>query len=143
MVIPKIRELAAARERLAQLELSVATELRKELAELHAKYGFADVKSFLKAVRSAARGGPKKAGKVGRPKKAVAVPESRKRAVITDTVRARVKKLVLAGKSGAKIAKAVGISLPSVQNIKKAFGLVKARGTKAKQVSGPTAATGE
>jgi DNA-binding CsgD family transcriptional regulator len=36
-----------------------------------------------------------------------------------------VKKLVKAGKSGSQIAKAVGISLPSVQNVKKALGLVK------------------
>ena len=32
-----------------------------------------------------------------------------------------------AGKTGAAIAKSVGISLPSVQNIKKALGLVQAR----------------
>jgi hypothetical protein len=31
------------------------------------------------------------------------------------------------GRTGAEIAKAVRISLPSVQNIKKALGLVKAR----------------
>jgi hypothetical protein len=35
---------------------------------------------------------------------------------------------VQAGQSGAEIAKAFGISLPSVQNIKKEAGLVKARG---------------
>ena len=46
--------------------------------------------------------------------------------------RARVKKLVQAGKSGSQIAKAVGISLPSVHNIKKALGLVKSRRSKVK-----------
>jgi hypothetical protein len=40
----------------------------------------------------------------------------------------RVKELTEAGKTGPEIAAAVGISMPSVQNIKKAFGLVKARG---------------
>jgi transposase len=49
--------------------------------------------------------------------------------------RARVKKLVQAGKSGSQIAKAVGISLPSVHNIKKALWLVKSRGSKVKQAS--------
>jgi DNA-binding CsgD family transcriptional regulator len=38
-----------------------------------------------------------------------------------------VKKLVGAGKTGSEIAKSLGISLPSVQNIKKALGLVKSR----------------
>jgi DNA-binding CsgD family transcriptional regulator len=41
-------------------------------------------------------------------------------------VRAEVKKLFEAGQTGAEIANAVGISLPSVQNVKKALGLVTA-----------------
>jgi DNA-binding CsgD family transcriptional regulator len=38
-----------------------------------------------------------------------------------------VKKLVAAGKTGNEIAEALSISLPSVQNIKKALGLVQKR----------------
>ena len=134
MVIPKIRKLAAAREKLARLELAVETELYQELFGLHERYGFADMKSFMKAIRSAARGGaPRKPRKAGRPKKAAATPETRKRAVITDATRARVRKLVKSGKSGSQVAKAVGISLPSVQNIKKALGLAKSRGSKARK----------
>jgi len=38
-----------------------------------------------------------------------------------------VKKMTEAGKTGSNIAAALKISLPSVQNIKKALGLVKAR----------------
>lgn len=48
-----------------------------------------------------------------------------RRAVITDDTRYQVKRLTEAGKTGAEIAKAVGISLPSVQNIKKALGLIR------------------
>ena len=51
----------------------------------------------------------------------------RKRAKITDETREQVKKMVAEGKTGAEIAKTVGISLPSVQNIKKAAGLVNQR----------------
>ncbi|MFT3784226.1 MAG: helix-turn-helix domain-containing protein [Nibricoccus sp.] len=51
----------------------------------------------------------------------------RKRAKITNETRAQLKKLVQSGKTGAEIAKTLGISLPSVQNIKKDLGLVKAR----------------
>ncbi len=47
------------------------------------------------------------------------------RAIITDGTRVEVKKLVEAGRTGHEIAKAVGISLPSVQNIKKQLGLVR------------------
>ena len=72
--------------------------------------------------------------KPGRSKKTAAA-KIPKRAVITDAIRARIKKLLQAGKSGAAIAKAVGISLPSVQNIKKAFGLVKARKVKVKKTA--------
>jgi DNA-binding CsgD family transcriptional regulator len=42
-------------------------------------------------------------------------------------MREEVKKMVEAGKTGSEIAKAIGVSLPSVQNIKKKLGLVKAR----------------
>ncbi|MES2697761.1 MAG: helix-turn-helix domain-containing protein, partial [Verrucomicrobiota bacterium] len=53
-------------------------------------------------------------------------PEGKRtRSVITDDTRAEVKKLVEAEKTGAEIAKALKISLPSVQNIKKALGLVR------------------
>lgn len=50
-----------------------------------------------------------------------------KRAVINDEVRSEVRRLVESGRTGAEIVKAIGISLPSVQNIKKALGLVAHR----------------
>jgi len=98
--------------------------LKTELAALPAKYGFSTVKAFAKAVKAAVGGG----GKVGGAAKPKASGgKNRTRAVITDETRANVKKLVEEGKSGAAIAKELKISLPSVQNIKKALGLVKAR----------------
>ena len=48
-------------------------------------------------------------------------------ALITDATRAKVKSLVAAKKTSAQIAAELDISVPSVQNIKKALGLVKAR----------------
>ena len=123
MVTDKIKELEATRAKLASLEQSIEAQLRKELASLPAKYGFASADDFVKAVKAASgarRGRP--AGKRGGPGK-----KRRTRAVITDATRAEVKKLVAAGKTGGQIASSLGISLPSVQNIKKALGLVKAR----------------
>jgi len=124
MITKKLQELAATRAKIATLEKSIATELNRELAALPAKFGFDTVAAFLKAVKSAAGGRPAKKGKA---KAASAGKSRRKRAVITDETRAQVKKLTEAGKTGSEIAKAVGISLPSVHNIKKALGLVKKR----------------
>lgn len=129
MVTTKIKELEATRAKLANLEQSIADELNKELASLPAKYGFESAAAFVAAVQAASgrRRGPKpgkkaKTGGRGGPGK-----KRRARAVITDETRAQVKKLVGDGKTGGEIAKALSISLPSVQNIKKALGLVKKR----------------
>ncbi len=135
MVTDKLKELEATRAKLASLEQSIASELSKELAGLPAKFGFASADDFADAVRAASGG--RAAGRVvrrgrGRPagstaKKTATGGKRRKRAVITDETRGQVKKMVEGGKTGAEIAKTLGISLPSVQNIKKALGLVKER----------------
>ena len=135
MVTDKIKELEAARAKLANLEQSIASELNKELAGLPSKYGFSSAADFVKAVLGASGGGKQRGPKPAKPAK-VLKPLSgrggpgkkrRFRAVITDETRAQVKKLVNDGKTGGEIAKALNISLPSVQNIKKALGLVKKR----------------
>ena len=125
IVSAKLKELEAARAKLASLEQAVRSELNKELAGLPAKYGFDSAQEFIDAVRAAS------GGRRGRPKGAAGAKagggKRRRRAVITEETRAIVKKLVENGKTGAEIARQVGISLPSVQNIKKALGLVKKR----------------
>jgi hypothetical protein len=133
MVTDKLKQLEAAKARLAELQQAVAQQVRRELAGLPGKYGFASAKEFIAAVADAT--GSKKGRAAGRAQSAKSGAASsspkgagrRKRAVITDATRGEVKKLTDAGKTGAEIAKTVGISLPSVQNIKKALGLVKAR----------------
>ena len=127
MITVKLRQLEAARAKMASLEKAISAHRNKELGALPAKYGFDNVDDFIQAVRSA--GG--KRGR-GRPAKAAAPAAAagkkrRRRAVITDATRADVKKMVAAGKTGSEIAKSLKISLPSVQNIKKALGLVKSR----------------
>lgn len=132
MVEDKIKELAQARAKLAALEEAVASELRGELAALPTKYGFATTAAFIAAVRAASgkrRGRKPKAESTAAPKSG---RKRRKRAVITDAIRADVKRLAEDGRTGSAIAKELGISLPSVQNIKKALGLVRKRAGKAK-----------
>lgn len=125
MITAKLKELTATRAKLASLEQSIASELNAELAALPGRYGFSDASSFIAAVTAATDGRRSRRGRPPGAGKKDPSPKRRKRAKITDAMRAEVKKLVEAGKAGGAIAKAVGISLPSVQNIKKALGLVK------------------
>jgi len=125
MIADRIKELEATRRKLAALETEVAVEQNKELAALPARYGFTSADTFIAAVRAATT---KRRGRKPATKTAAAAPVGRRRrAKITDETRAEVKKLVQAGKTGSEIAKSLKISLPSVQNIKKALGLVKRR----------------
>jgi DNA-binding NarL/FixJ family response regulator len=128
IVSAKLKELEAARAKLASLEEAVRAELNKELAGLPAKYGFDSADEFVAAVRAASGGRGRGRGRPARAAKPAGRGAARRRrAVITDETRTQVKKLVEGGKTGAEIAKQLKISLPSVQNIKKALGLVKKR----------------
>ena len=120
MVTNKIKLLESTKAKVAQLERSIKAELSRELASLPRKYGFATPQEFIKAMRAVTGRAMISAGKRVAGKR-------RKRAVITAETKAKVKELVQAGKTGGEIARTVGISLPSVQNIKKELGLVQKR----------------
>jgi len=122
MIDKKLQKLNAARAKVAALERAIQDERLKELSVLPARYGFSDVADFIKALKAASG-----AAKVGRGVSAASKAVSGKRAKITDEVRAKVAELLNAGKSGSAVAAAVGISLPSVQKLKKELGLVKPR----------------
>jgi hypothetical protein len=125
MVTKQIKELEATKAKIATLEKSIAKRLHRELASLHKTYGYESLKDFVKALKASS--GSSRTARRGKPSKGAAKAKRRKRAIITDDTRASVKKLVESGKTGSQISKALGISLPSVQNIKKALGLVKPR----------------
>jgi hypothetical protein len=110
------KSLTAAKDRAVVLERSVAKRLHKELRALPKQYGFNGVEAFIEALETSSAG----ARSAVKPKAA----KRRKRTTITADIRDHVKKLIEAGKTGAEIAKTLKISLPSVQNIKKALGLV-------------------
>jgi len=126
MATDKYKELAAARAKVQELETAIASERNQELAGLPAKFGFDSAAAFIAAFSAAV--GKRRGHKPGTAKAAAKAGKRRKRVTITDAMRAELKKLVEAGKAGSEIAKTLGISLPSVQNIKKALGLVKKRG---------------
>jgi hypothetical protein len=106
-----IEELAALDRRAADLRI-------KTLASLPSRLNYADIPALiaaLQAIHESLSTGPT-------PKN----DKRRKRAVVTDAIRAEVKDLFNKGKTNAEISDIVGISAPTVQNIKKAWGLVKA-----------------
>ena len=153
--IDKINQLEAAKAKVAELEKNVSTERQQALSALPSDFGYSDLNSFIKALKAAAgarRG--RKAGKVAKaakgPKAAKAAKAEkpakagkRTRAKITPELKQNVIDAVNAGKSGAAIAKEFGVSLPSVQNIKKAAGLVKARAESAPAAEAPAAPAAE
>lgn len=135
-----IKKIAEYKTRLADLE----RELFAQLAQLPAQYGFASAEEFIAAFRQAVAGKPgRKPGKVAKAAKAEAETEPKAekpakpakrgkggrkmRVKITPEIIAEVKTLAEGGKTGKEIAKATGISLPSVQNLKKKLGLVAKR----------------
>ncbi len=141
MVIDKLKQLQATKRKVARLAKSIAAQMKKEFSRLPSKYGFENVQSFSEAVLAAGQVAKKRRGRPPKNPAAVAAAapvatssvaltaagKPRQRAVITSATRAELKKMVKAGKTGEEIAKTLGISLPSVYNIKKALGLIRVR----------------
>jgi transposase-like protein len=133
----QIAELEKAKAKIAQAEAKLAADRVAALAKLPGDYGYDNLNAFIKALKSAAgKAGKAKKAKAGKAPKA-AKPAKRTRAKITPELKAQVIAAVQEGKSGAEISKSLGLSLPSVQNIKKEAGLVKARAAAAAAPEAP------
>jgi hypothetical protein len=124
MVTEKIKQLTEYQTKIDALKKAIASQLKNDLSSLHTKYGFETPLDLIKAIKASAGG--KRPGRVAKATSS-AGKKKRKRAKITPEMKQKLKGLVDAGKTGTVIAKTLGISLPSVQNIKKELGLVKAR----------------
>ncbi len=130
--IDQLAELEKAKAKIAQAEAKLSADRVSALSKLPSDYGYDSLNGFIKALKAAAgkagksKGKAKKAAKAAKPAKAPKAGK-RTRAKITPEIKQQVIAAVQAGTPGAKIAKSFGISLPSVQNIKKEAGLVKAR----------------
>jgi hypothetical protein len=119
MVTDKLKQLTEYQTKVAELQSSIEEERKKALAHLHEEYGFKTPAELIKALRAATGAG---SGRRGR-----GAARRRKHARITPELRQKIKVALQGGKTGVKVAEEFGISLPSVHNIKKEFGLVKAR----------------
>lgn len=129
MITDTLKEIASTRSKLEALEKKAASEREKKLANLHTELGFESREELIAALRSV--GGPSKRGrKKSAPKKAGkagAAKKRGKRARITPKMREDIVGALKSGNKGTDVAKQFGISLPSLQNIKKAAGLTKSR----------------
>lgn len=112
-----LKKIATYKSRIATLE----GKLHAELSKLPGKYGFSNIEAFIAELRRAKGPSQSKSAKARK------AGGRKKRAKITDEIRQKVKALVGAKKTSAVIARDLKISVPTVQNVKKALGLVKAR----------------
>lgn len=112
-----LKKIEEYQREIARLQ-SGLQKMNRRLVGLPRRFGFKTMEDFIGALKNAQSSVGGRAG--GGPKR-------RKRSVITEEIKAKVKALLGQEKTGAEVAKAVGISLPSVQNIKKELGLVKKR----------------
>ncbi len=138
--IDQLNQLTTAKAKLAQQEQALIRDRELALAKLPDSFGYADINSFIKALKDAANGTPrkgKKASKAGKAPKAEKASK-RPRAKITPALKQKVIAAVQKGKSAGEIAKSFGLSVPSVHNIKKEAGLVKARAIAAAPVAAVT-----
>jgi hypothetical protein len=121
-VLPLLKRIEKQKRKIAKIELDLAKEARDQLAGIHSRFGFASLAEFFTAVRNSNKNGAKRRG---RPPGKAGKVRRRKRAKITPEMKGRVLAALKAGKTGAEAAAEVGISLPSVQNIKRQGGLVR------------------
>ena len=117
----EFEELRAKEEEHARLGEEIARRKREVLLALPSRLGFASLSELIEALRGLdeASVAPTTSTTREAPKKS--------RRKITQQVRDEVAKLFDEGKTGKQIAEAVGISAPSVHNIKKDLNLVKPR----------------
>ena len=137
------KEHAEAQRQLAEIEKKIQKAESSTLLSLPARAGFRTVDELIKALiphaspvlkgRYASLAGAPVA-KTTQPAKApiatvapIKASRKKKRTRITPEKKEQVQKAVKEGKSGSAIAKDLGISVASVQNIKKEFGLIKKR----------------
>lgn len=131
MITETLKQIEEAKAKLANLEKKAAAEQAKKLTNAHKDLGFSSRADLIAALQSLEGGAAK--SKRGRKPKAAPVAKKggakkrAKRTRITDELKAEVVAAVKAGGKGTDIAKQFGISVPSLQNIKKEAGLTKTR----------------
>lgn len=134
MLTTKLQELSQYKAKIAELEKAVLSERQAQLQRLHTELGFETREELIKALRSAGTAPVKRAAKKAAPAEKKA---RRKRTTITPELRANIEAAVRSGATSAAIAKQFDVSVPTVQNIKRAAGLT--RGAAGAEAAAPQA----
>ncbi len=109
----KLKLIKEHKEQIARLEKELVADRRKKLVNLHKDLGYSSRKDLIDDLSSLRGGG---AG-VGRAKRVTITPE----------LRSKIESELRAKKGATAVAREVGVSVPTVQNIKKDIGLVQSR----------------
>ena len=120
MITDKIKELEQLRNQAAALEKRIEEEKAAKLASMHAEVGLESTEALISALRGLAK----------KPRRAKQPPKRRKRVRLTPAQKENIAKEIKGGLKGTEAAKKFGVSLPTIQKIKKDFGLVKSRAKK-------------
>ena len=118
--IQRLKEIETLRNQLAADQNQFEQGRIKALAELPRNFGYASISEFIDALKKAAN--KRVARKTPKDEK-----KARKRIKITPEIKAKIIESTREGKTANSIATALGISVQSVHNTKKAAGLVKSR----------------
>ena len=113
---PKLKELAEIEAKADEIRKAIELERASELARLPEQYGFASLREFIGALKGI--GGKKRISKA---------KGCKKRARITPELKESIVKALKRKKAATAIAEELSVSVASVNLIKKAAGLVKAR----------------
>jgi transposase-like protein len=122
MISDQIKLLGQLKAQAARLEAGLAAQRRAALAALPGQYGYPNLAAFIRALKQAAGARPR-AKTMGKPAPAPVRSHPR----ISPEIKAAVKAAFEAGGTGQAVAREFGISFSSAQNLKKAFGLTRAR----------------
>lgn len=123
-----LEALQKAETQVERLRKQAEVERAQHLKELHVRFGFgsrAELIDALSALEGRRGGYTRAAGSAAAT--ATAGKAKRKRARLTPEIRAQIVKAIKGGESGVAVAKRFSVSGQTVQNIKKAAGLVRAR----------------
>ncbi len=128
MTIPdQIKELEQLRNQAAALKNKIEEERATKLASMHQEVGLESTEDLINALQGLAKAPAKKTKRIKAPAK------KKKRTRLTPAQKEKIADAVKEGLKGTEAARKFGVSLATVQNIKKNFGLVKSRGKKSAQ----------
>lgn len=115
MPVNKIKELEKYKSKVAVLEKEIATAQKSKLASLHKEVGFESTDALIAALKGLSQKTSRKRAK---------------RTRLTPAIKKNIVSAIKGGLKGAEAAKKYGVSIPTIQNIKREFGLVKTRKAK-------------